>query len=91
MYMYIYIYTCVYMCMYICIYIHIYIYIYMYIVLRTPEERLPSGSPKEEFGRMIFEKNLPWGTVLKFSQRCRQLLVEVRRGAGTCDDPCILG
>jgi len=23
--------------------------------LRTPEERLPSGVPKEEFGRMIFE------------------------------------
>jgi len=25
--------------------------------LRTPEERLPSGAPKEEFGKMIFEKN----------------------------------
>jgi len=22
---------------------------------------LPSGVPNEEFGRMIFEKNLPWG------------------------------
>jgi len=24
--------------------------------LRTPEERLPSGAPKEEFGRMTFQK-----------------------------------
>jgi len=24
--------------------------------LRTPEERLPSGDPKEEFGRMVFQK-----------------------------------
>jgi len=38
----------------------------------------------------VLDKNLPWGTVLKFSQRHRQLLVEVRRGAGTCEDPCIL-
>jgi len=30
--------------------------------LRTPEEMLPLGAPKEEFGRMIFEKNLPWRT-----------------------------
>ena len=58
--------------------------------LRTLEERLPSGAQKEEFGLMIFEKNLSWGTVLNFSQRCRQLLVEVWRGAGTCGAPCIL-
>ena len=45
---------------------------------------------KEEFSQMIFEKNLPWGTVLKFSHRRRQLLVEVRHGARTCDVPCIL-
>jgi len=32
--------------------------------LLTPEERLPSGAPEEEFGRMIFQKNLPWVTVL---------------------------
>jgi len=44
--------------------------------LCTPEGRLPSGGPKKEFGRMIFEKNLPWGTVLNFSQRHRQVLVE---------------
>jgi len=44
--------------------------------LRTPEERLPSGAPKEEFGRMIFQKNLPWGTVLDFGQRRRQVFVE---------------
>jgi len=41
-----------------------------YSSLRTPEERLPSGAPKEEFGRMIFQKNLPWGTVLKFRGSC---------------------
>jgi len=52
-----------------------------------PEQRLPSGGPKEECSRMILEKNLPWGTTLKFS---RQLLQEVRRGAGMCDDSCIL-
>jgi len=40
---------------------------------------------------MIFEKNLLWRTVLKFSQGRRQVLVEVRRGARTCDAPCILG
>jgi len=47
----------------------------------TPEERLPSGVPKEEFGRMILQKNLTWGTVLVFShgQRSLQLLVEVGR------------
>jgi len=32
--------------------------------------------PKEEFGRMIFQKNLPWGTVLNFSQQHRQVLAE---------------
>jgi len=45
--------------------------------LRTPEERHSSGAPKDEFGRMIFEKNLPWETVLKFSQSRWQLFVEV--------------
>jgi len=61
-----------------------------YYALRTPEESLPSGAPKEEFGWMIFETKSSLGTVLKFSQHCRQLLVEVRRGAGTCEAPCIL-
>jgi len=51
---------------------------------------LPSGAPKEEFGRMIFEKILPWGAVLKISQQRQQVLVGVRRGAGTCEAPCIL-
>jgi len=59
--------------------------------LRTPKERLPSGVPKEEFIRMILEKNLPWGSVLKFCQCPRQLLVDVKCGKGTYDDPCILG
>jgi len=58
--------------------------------LRTTHEILSPGAPEEDFGRTIFKKNLPWGTVLKFSQRRRQLLVEVRRGAGTCAAPCIL-
>jgi len=49
-----------------------------------PEETLPSGGAKEKFGRMISKKNLPRGTVLRFSPRRLQLLVEVRRGAGTC-------
>ena len=40
--------------------------------LHTPEKRLPSEVPKEEFRRMTFEKNLPWGTEIKFSQRRRQ-------------------
>jgi len=38
-----------------------------------------------------FRKKLPRGTVLTFSQRRQQLLVEVRHGAGTREDPCILG
>ena len=50
---------------------------------------LPSGAPKEEFGGWFLRK-LPWGTALKFSQRHRQLLVKVRRGAGTREDPCKL-
>jgi len=33
----------------------------------VPEERLPSGVPKKKIDWMIFEKNLLWGTVLKFS------------------------
>jgi len=55
----------------------------------TPEERFPSGAPKEEFGWMIFEKKSSLGNVLNLSHRPRQLLVEVRRGAGTCDVPHI--
>jgi len=38
-----------------------------------------------------FWKNLPLETVLKFSQCRRQLPVEVRRGANSCDDQRILG
>jgi len=43
--------------------------------LRTPEERLPSGGPKEEFGRMIFQKKSSLGDRTKVPW---QLLVEVR-------------
>ena len=32
--------------------------------LHTPEERLPSGAPKEEFGRMIFGKKSSLGDPL---------------------------
>jgi len=35
----------------------------------TPEERLPSRVPKEEFGWMIFDKNLPWGTGARGKRR----------------------
>ena len=45
-----------------------------------------SGVPKEEFDERFLKRNLQWGTVLMFSQRRRQLLVEVKRGAGMCDD-----
>jgi len=55
--------------------------------LRTPEKRLPSGAPKEEFGRMIFQKKSSMGDHTKVP---RQLLVEVRLGDGTRDAPCIL-
>ena len=51
------------------------------------EERLPSGDPQEEFGRMIFQKKSSLGDRIKVQ---RQTLVEVRRGTGTCDAPCIL-
>ena len=55
--------------------------------LRTPEERSPSGAPKEEFGRMIFQKKSSLGDRTKVLW---QLLVEVRRGTATSDAPCIL-
>ena len=57
------------------------------IALRTPDQRLPSGALKEEFGRMIFQKKSSLGHRTKVP---RQLLVEVRRGIGTCDAPCTL-
>jgi len=50
----------------------------------------PQGSRRKNLAGWFLKKNLPWGNELKFSQRRRQLLVEVRRGAATCDDPCIL-
>ena len=45
------------------------------------------GAPKEELGRMIFEKKSSLGDRAKVQS---PTLVEVRRGAGTCDVPCIL-
>jgi len=56
--------------------------------LCNPEERLPSGAPKEEFGRIILEKKSSTGDHTKVKSTT---LVEVRRGAGTCDAPCISG
>ena len=52
-----------------------------------PEEEASLKGLRAKFDQIIFEKNMPWGTVLKFSQRH---LVEVRHGARTCDDTCIL-
>jgi len=47
--------------------------LYFKCALRIPaEERLPSG----EFGRILLQKNIPWGPVLNFSQRRRQVLME---------------
>ena len=57
------------------------------MALCSPKERLPSGVPKEEFGRMIFGTKSSLGDRTKYIQRCRQVLVEVRRGAGTCENP----
>jgi len=56
--------------------------------LRTPEERLPSGAPKEKFGRMIFQKQSSLGDRTKFLPSTS---AGARGGAGTCDAPCILG
>jgi len=50
----------------------------------------PQGSRRENLAGWFLKNNLPWGTEIKFSQCRRQLLVEVRCVAGTCDDPCIL-
>ena len=45
--------------------------------LRTPQERLPLGAPKKEFGRMIFEKKSSLRDRTKFrSTTCRQVVVE---------------
>ena len=44
--------------------------------------------PKEELGLMIVEKQISWETVLKFCDRRRRLLVEVRSGEEGCKDPC---
>ena len=58
--------------------------------LRTPEERLPSGAPKEEFGRMIFQKQSEssLGDRIKVPSATS---AGARGGARTCDAPCILG
>ena len=59
-------------------------------VLRTPEERLPSGAPKEEFGQMIFEKKSFLGECTKVQSTPSAGFCGGETGAGTCDDPCIL-
>jgi len=70
---------------------------FVFGAFRTPFDWLPTGAPKEEFGRMIFQKKYSLGDrILKLLMNCTEfrrsfnLLVEVRRGAGTCDAPCIL-
>jgi len=45
-----------------------------------PRGEIPSGAPKEEFGRMIFQKKSSLGDSIK----------EVRGGTGRCDAPSIL-
>jgi len=81
------IYLCDLHCSDLCLSIIICFILWKHCALRTPEERLPSGALKEEFGWMIFQKKSSLGDRTKVS---RQLLVEVRRGAGTCDAPCTL-
>jgi len=56
--------------------------------LRTPEERLPSGAPKNEFGRMIFQKKSSLGDRTKFQSTTS---AGARGGDGTCDAQCRLG
>jgi hypothetical protein len=78
----------VYACIYEYKHTHTHIYIHAYIALRTPEERLDSGAPKEEFGRMIFENKSSLGDLTKFQSTTSAC---ARGGAGTCDAPCRLG
>jgi len=57
----------------------------------VPRRRgFPQGSRRKHLSAWFLKNNLPCGTVLMFSHRRLQLLVEVWRGAGMCDDPCIL-
>jgi len=47
--------------------------------LRAPRRRgFPQGPRKKNLAEQFLKTNLPWGTVIKFSQRCRQLFVETR-------------
>ena len=63
--------------------------LYFKCVLRTPaEERLPSGAPKEEFGRMVFQKKSSLGDRTKFGSKTS---AGAHGGTRTCDAPCILG
>jgi len=57
-----------------------------------PEDRLPSGAPgwRKNLAGWFLKKSC-LGDRTKVRQRNRKLFVEVRRGAGTCDDPYILG
>ena len=50
----------------------------------------PQGSQRKNLAGRLLKTSIPWGTVPKISLRRRQMLVEVRRGAGMCDDSCIL-
>jgi len=60
--------------------------------LRTTKKRVPSGVSKEEFSQIIFEKIFRvHGVLCKSSiNALGSLLGEMRRGAGTYDDPCRL-
>jgi len=63
----------------------VFVCVYCACALRTPEERLPSGAPKEEFGGMIVQKTSSRGDRTKVP---RQVLVEVRR-AWECVTPSV--
>jgi len=56
----------------------------------TSRRGLPQRSRRTNLAGWFVKKNLPWESVLKFRQCPWQLLVDVRRGARTFDDPCIL-
>jgi len=56
----------------------------------TQTRGFSQGPRRTNLAGWFLKQKLPWGTILKFSHHRRHLLVEVRRGAGTRDAPCIL-
>jgi len=57
----------------------------------VPQRRgFPQGPWRKNLPTWFLKKLFPWRKVLRCSQRRRHLLEEVRRGARTWKDPCIL-